>query len=135
MTIEVTRSLRIPDAELTERFTTSGGPGGQHANKAATRVELTWNIEGSKVLSEEQRAALLERFGPVIRVVVDDERSQRRNRELAEERLIARLRSALTPPKARRRTRPTAGSQRRRLEQKRRASKKKQLRRRPRPDD
>ena len=59
MAIDVRQSLTIPDSELTERFSASGGPGGQHANKAATRVELTWNIEESQVISERQRETCL----------------------------------------------------------------------------
>ncbi len=135
MAIEVQRSLTIPDAELTQRFTASGGPGGQHANKAATRVELIWDIENSQVLSFRQQVTLLEHFGPVLRVVVDDERSQLRNREIAEARLAGRVRTALTPVKARRATKPSKGSQRRRVEKKRRNSEKKSLRQRPKYDD
>jgi len=135
MAIDVQPSLTIPDAELTERFTASGGPGGQHANKAATRVELTWNIQESQVLSFRQQVTLLEHFGPVLRVVVDDERSQLRNREIAEARLAGRVRTALTPEKKRRATKPTKGSQRRRVENKRKNSQRKQLRKRPNYDD
>lgn len=135
MAIEVRQSLTIPDAELTERFMPSGGPGGQHANKAATRVELTWDIENSQVLSFEQQVTLLEHFGPVLRVVVDDERSQLRNREIAEARLAGRVRTALTPVKSRRATKPSKGSQRRRVEKKRQNSQKKSLRKRPKYDD
>ena len=118
MSIEMRPSLVIPDSELTERFTASGGPGGQHANKAATRVELIRNIEDSLVLSERQRTTLSEHFGPVLRVVVDDERSQLRNRDIAEARLAGRVRTALTPVKSRRATKPSRGSQRRRLDKK-----------------
>lgn len=135
MPITVKPSLVIPDAELTERFSASGGPGGQHANKAATRVELTWALDESMVLTESQRRVLLDHFGPVVRIVVDDERSQLRNREIAEERLAGRIRTALTPEKPRRPTRPTRGSQRRRVEAKRQKSQTKRLRQRPRSDD
>lgn len=135
MAIEVTPSLVIPDAELNERFTASGGPGGQHANKAATRVELTWEIETSTVLSDSQRAILTEHFGPILRVVVDDERSQLRNRDIAEARLAGRVRTALTPVKSRRATKPSRGSKRRRVEKKRQKSQDKKLRQRPRMDD
>jgi len=133
--ITIRSSLVIPDAELTERFSASGGPGGQHANKAATRVELTWSIEGSEAISESQRRTLLDHFGPILRVVVDDERSQLRNREIAEERLAARVRTALTPEKPRRATRPSRNSQRRRVEKKRQKSRIKKLRQRPSRDD
>lgn len=135
MAIPVTAGLEIPDTELTEKFSSSGGPGGQHANKAATRVELSWNIAESEVLGSRQRTLLTEHFGPVLRVVVDDERSQLRNREIAEARLAGRVRTALTPVKSRRPTKPTRGSQRRRVEEKRQKSQTKKLRRRPSADD
>ena len=135
MAITVQSSLIIPDHELTERFTASGGPGGQHANKAATRVELTWNIEESQEVSERQRATLIEHFGPVVRVVVDDERSQLRNREIAEERLAGRVRTALTPVAPRRKTKPSRSAKRRRVEAKRKNSERKKLRQRPKHDD
>ncbi len=135
MPVTVRPSLVIPDAELSERFTTSGGPGGQHANKAATRVELTWDIESSTVVSERDRATLIEHFGPIVRVVVDDERSQLRNREIAHDRLAGRIRTALTPAKPRRATKPTRGSKHRRVEAKRKNSQRKQLRQKPRLDD
>ena len=135
MPVHVPSSFVIPDAELTERFTASGGPGGQHANKAATRVELTWDVENSVVITERQRQILVEHFGSVVRIVVDDERSQLRNREIAEERLAGRVSTALTPVKKRRATRPTRGSQRRRVESKRKNSQQKQLRKKPGMDD
>lgn len=127
--------LVIPAAELEERFSTSGGPGGQHANKTATRVELRFDIAGSAVLSEHQRDRLTERFGDEVRVVVDEERSQLRNRALARERLAGRMRTALTPVRSRRPTRPTMGSKRRRLDAKRQRGETKRERRRPTGDD
>lgn len=135
MSIEINESLVIPDAELHERFTSSGGPGGQHANKAATRVELHWSIVDSAALSDTQRHLLLDAFGPSIRVVVDDERSQLRNRGLAERRLADRVGAALQPRTKRRNTRPTGGSKRRRLDQKRKAGQQKRLRQKPHHDD
>ena len=78
----MTRGLVIPADELEWRFTTSGGPGGQHANKVNTRVELRFDIRGSPSLGPRQRARLIERLGPELRLVVDDERSQVRNRQL-----------------------------------------------------
>lgn len=125
----------IPSAEIHERFTTSGGPGGQHANTAHTRVELRFEIATSPSLSEHQRRLLRERFGDELRVVAEDERSQHRNRGIARDRLAARLSSALTPARPRRPTRPTAGSRRRRLDEKRRRSETKRARRRPGTDD
>lgn len=135
MAIPVTAGLEIPDNELTEKFSSSGGPGGQHANKASTRVELTWDIAESAVVSDRQRSILTQHFGPLLRIVVDDERSQLRNREIAEARLAGRVRTALTPIKSRRPTKPTRGSQRRRVEQKRQKSQTKKLRKRPNADD
>jgi ribosome-associated protein len=127
--------LVIPAAELEERFSTSGGPGGQHANKTATRVELRFDIAGSGALSEHQRDRLTERFGDEVRVVVDEERSQLRNRALARERLAGRMRNALAPVRSRRPTRPTMGSKRRRLDAKRQRGETKRDRRRPTGDD
>lgn len=133
--LRVNRNLRIPRSEIQVRFTTSGGPGGQHANKAATRVELTFDVEGSDSLRPWQKARLKERLGPLVRVVVDDERSQLRNRAIADERLTARLASALQTEAPRRATKPTKGSKRRRLDAKRRRSDIKSARRRPRMDE
>lgn len=133
--IHVSNSLVIPDAEVSEKFTASGGPGGQHANKAATRVELSWTVSESDVVTEYQRKKLVDHFGPVVRIVCDDERSQLRNREIAEERLAGRVRTALTPTKKRRATKPTRGSQRRRVENKKKNSQRKQMRQKPSMDD
>lgn len=133
--LQVRPGLVIPAAELDERFSTSGGPGGQHANKTATRVELRFDISGSSALSEHQRDRLTERFGDEVRVVVDEERSQLRNRALARERLAGRMRAALVPVRSRRPTRPTKGSTRRRLEAKRQRGETKRDRRRPTGDD
>ena len=132
--LRVNRSLRIPLHELDWRFTPSGGPGGQHANRSNTRVEVRFDIAGSPSLGPRQRARLLDRFGPSIRVVVDDERSQLRNRALAQQRLAARLESGLRIDKQRRPTAPTAAARRRRLEQKRRRGQQKQDRRQPNVD-
>jgi ribosome-associated protein len=118
--LEVTPSLRVPLDELEWRFTGSGGPGGQHANTANTRVELSWDIARSVAPGPRQRALLLERLGPTVRVVVSDERSQARNRELALERLRALVAAALRVQPSRRPTRPTRASKERRLEDKRR---------------
>ena len=127
--VRVTASLVIPLEELEWRFSASGGPGGQHANTANTRVELRFDVVNSPSLNDDVRAILLERFGPSIRIVARDQRSQAQNRELAVQRLATRLASALTVPSARRRTRPTLASQRRRLEGKRRRAELKRQRR------
>jgi ribosome-associated protein len=125
----VTRSCRIALAELQWRFSRSGGPGGQHANTADTRVELIFDIEGSPSLGPLQRARLLAKLGSEIRVVASDERSQARNRALALDRLRDRLAAALHVERPRRPTKPTRGSTERRLDAKRRRSETKRLRR------
>lgn len=125
------RRLVIPLAELEWRFSASGGPGGQHANTANTRVELLFDIGASAVLSSRQRALLLERLGPTVRVVASDERSQARNRQLALERLAKRLDEALRVERPRRPTVPTKASRERRLREKQRQSARKQDRRPP----
>jgi len=125
----VTRSCRIPMSELQWRFTRSGGPGGQHANTADTRVELRFDIAASSALGPVQRARLLERLGPEVRVSVADERSQARNRAIALDRLRDRLAAGLHVERPRRATKPTKGSQQRRLDAKRRRSETKRLRR------
>lgn len=124
----VTRSCVIDATDLEWRFSGSGGPGGQHANTANTRVELRLDVEAAKSLGPRQRARLLERLGPVVRVVASDERSQTRNRELALERMAERLRGALKVETVRRPTRPTVGSKERRLAAKRRQSERKRER-------
>jgi ribosome-associated protein len=118
--LRVTRGLRIPLDELEWRFTTSGGPGGQHANRASTRAEVRFDVAASTSLGPRQRARLLERLGPVVRVSVGEERSQARNRVLALERLGTRLAEALRVERPRVPTRPTAASAARRLQAKRR---------------
>jgi ribosome-associated protein len=127
--MRVTSSLRIPLSELEFRFSPSGGPGGQHANKVATRVEVRFNVTSSPSLGPHQRARLLEKLGPEVRLVVDEQRSQLRNRQLAVERLRERLAAALRIEKSRRPTRPTRGAKERRLAEKRRLSERKRSRR------
>ena len=118
--LHVSRSLTIPVGELDVRFSPSGGPGGQHANRAHTRVEVRFDVAGSPSLGPRQRARLLEKLGDEVRVVCDDERSQHRNRTIALERLRARLEGALRIEKPRRPTRPSLGAKRRRLDDKKR---------------
>lgn len=118
-------------SELAWRFGPSGGPGGQHANKANTRAEVRFDIASSPSLGPRQRARLEERFGPSVRVVADGERSQLRNRDLALERLRSRLAEALRVRPVRRPTKTPASVTRARLESKRRRSDVKRLRRPP----
>jgi ribosome-associated protein len=131
----VTDKVRIPRHELTLTFSSSGGPGGQHANKTATRAELTFDVESSSAFTPGQRERVVAELGPVVRVVADDERSQLRNRALAEERLAERLRSALHVPRSRRATKPTRGSQRRRVTAKKQRGELKRYRRPPTADE
>jgi ribosome-associated protein len=128
-TVRVTPSLSLPLAELQFRFSPSGGPGGQHANKVNTRVELRFDVAGSPSLGPRQRARLLDRLGPEVRVVADDERSQVRNRQLAVERFRVRVADALHIEKPRRPTRPSRGAKERRLTAKRHLSERKRARR------
>jgi len=132
--LRVSSTLVLPLAELSWRFSRSGGPGGQHANTSDTRAEVRFDIAGSPSLGPRQRSRLQERFGDEVWVVASDERSQARNRDLALERLADRLAEALRVSTPRRATRPSRASDRRRLEAKRRQSNRKADRRRPAPD-
>lgn len=131
----VSPELSIPRSELSFRATRAGGPGGQHVNTSSTRVELLWNAEGSRSLSDEQRARLRERLGSRLdgqgnlRVVASAFRSQTRNREDAEERLAVLVRRALLVPKVRKKTRPSRAAKEKRLQSKRERSIKKRHRR------
>ena len=129
--LRVNRELTVPFAEITVRASRSSGPGGQHANVTASRIEASFDVEASLSLSEEQRRRVLARAGTRVVAVSQDERSQARNRELALRRLAERLERALAVPRRRRATRPTAASRERRLTAKRRASERKRERRPP----
>jgi ribosome-associated protein len=117
--LRVSRSLSVPLSELEWRFSRSSGPGGQHANTASTRAEVRFDVSSSPSLGPRQRARLLERLGPEVRVVAEDERSQARNRALALQRLADRLAGALKTEPKRVPTSPTVSSARRRIESKR----------------
>jgi ribosome-associated protein len=129
--IRVTRSVLLPLSEIEIRVSRSSGPGGQHAQKSSSRVEATFDVERSEALTDVQKRRVSTRVGPVLRAVARDERSQHRNRELAIERLVEKLRSALAVPRRRVPTKPTAGARQRRLEDKRRRARTKTLRRPP----
>ena len=129
--IRVTRSVVLPLAEVTFRFSRSSGPGGQHAQKSETRVEAVFDVEPSEALTDIQKRRVVSRAGPVLRAVAQDERSQVRNRELALERLVDQLRRALRVERRRVPTKPSAAARERRLEQKRRRADTKRLRRPP----
>ncbi len=132
--LRVTPSCVIALDELAWQTTRSGGPGGQHANTSDTRVEVRFNVAESRSLGPRQRARLLERLGPVVRATASDTRSQARNREVALERLRARLAVGLRVERPRRATKPTKAARARRLDAKRRQSVRKRDRRPPRPD-
>jgi ribosome-associated protein len=133
--LRVTRSLSVPLDEIDWRATTPGGPGGQHANRTASRVEVRFDVEQSRSLGPRQRALLLERLGPVVTASASEDRSQARNREVALERLAARLADALRVVAPRRATVPTTASRERRLEDKRRRATTKKRRLKPPQDD
>jgi ribosome-associated protein len=139
--LPIRRDLVIPEDELHEAVSRSGGPGGQNVNKVASRVSLRWSVAGSRVLREAQRARLLARLasritrGGELIVHVDSTRSQLQNREEARRRLAELVRAALVVPRARKASRPTAGSRARRREGKRRRSDVKRQRGRPSEDD
>ena len=135
MTSRNADDLTIPVSELKVRFTPSGGPGGQHANKANTRVELIWVVSESKVLNKFQQDMVTENLGPIVRIVVDETRSQSRNRDIAEVRLQARVSSSLRSPKKRVSTKPSRLAKARRVNSKKRRGQLKQLRRSPRMDE
>jgi ribosome-associated protein len=126
----------VPDealirSEVAFRFSRSSGPGGQHAQKSSTRVEALFDVEGSQALTAAERRRVLERLGPVVRAVAQDERSQLRNRELATDRIVEQLREATRVRRRRHETKPTAASKERRLDSKRRQAQTKRLRRPP----
>lgn len=129
--LRVSGSLRIPERELSWRFSRSGGPGGQHVNTSDTRVELRFDIAGSPSIGPRIRERLVERLGPEVRVVVADMRSQARNREIAKQRLVERLADALRVEPSRRPSKPSKGAVERRLDAKRHQSARKADRRRP----
>jgi ribosome-associated protein len=132
--LRIDERTAIPLAEVELRTSRSSGPGGQHANVTASKVEAVFDIAASRSLDEARRVRLLERLGPVVTAVAQDGRSQYRNRELALSRLAAKLAAALRVPRHRRPTKPTRASRARRLDRKRRTSERKQ-RRRWSPDD
>jgi ribosome-associated protein len=133
--LHVRRGLDVPLSEVSWRATTSGGPGGQHANRTLSRVEVQFDVGASATLGPRQRSRLLERYGPVVRASASDSRSQARNRELALARLAAKIDDGLRVQPVRTPTRPTKNSQVRRVEAKRRRSETKRRRRAPRSDD
>jgi ribosome-associated protein len=133
--LQLGRGVEVPLSEVDLRTSRSSGPGGQHANVTASRVEAVFDVAASGSLSEEQKRRVTARLGPVVRATAQDTRSQARNRELALERLRSRLASALVVQRPRRATKPSAASRRKRAEGKRRRSEVKRARRPPSPDE
>lgn len=121
----------IPDAELEEEFGTSGGPGGQHANRSNTAVEVRFRPGDSTAFPDDVRDRIVQRLGDLVTATSSESRSQWRNRALARQRLVEKLEAAIKPPPRRKPTKPTRASKRRRLEAKRRRSEKKRLRQDP----
>jgi ribosome-associated protein len=132
--LRVTPSCAIRRSELQWRFSGSGGPGGQHANTANTRVELVFDVVASPSLGPRQRERVVAALGPEVRIVVATTRSQARNRDLAVERLTQRLRDALRITAPRRPTAPSRSARAKRVDDKRRRGERKAQRRRPDPD-
>lgn len=133
--VRVNESVVIPRDELVVRATRSGGAGGQHVNTSSTRIEIVWNVQASRALTNEQRERVLQKLSSRldgdrnVRVVASDRRSQRQNRESAEGRLAELVRQALVVPKKRRPTKPSRAAKQARLESKRKLSEKKRERR------
>ncbi len=133
--ISVGPGVPIPLAEVEVRASRSSGPGGQHANVTASRVEAVFDVGASDALTDQQKALLQRRIGDRVTAVAQDARGQARNRELALERLREKLAAGLAVPRRRRRTRPGRAARERRLDAKRRTAERKRARRRPRPDE
>jgi ribosome-associated protein len=133
--LRIDERLSIPLAEIELRTSRSSGPGGQHANVTASRVEAVFDVRASAALDDAQRGRLLERLGPVVTAVAQDARGQARNRELSLERLAEKIAAGLVVPRSRRPTKPSRAARRRRLEGKRQAAERKRGRRRPAAED
>jgi ribosome-associated protein len=129
--LHIRSDLALPLSEIELRTSRSSGPGGQHANVTASRVEASFDVAASPTLSDEQRARIASRLGPRVTATAQDTRSQHRNRELALERLASRLAHALEVRRPRTKTRPTRASQQRRVDAKKRRGELKRARRRP----
>ena len=129
--LHIARGIELPLSEIELRASRSSGPGGQLANVTASRIEAVFDVEASQVLDEDTKRRIRARLGPVVRATAQDTRSQARNRELALERLSARLASAVVVQRPRRATGPTSAARRRRLDAKRRRGEIKRSRRPP----
>lgn len=132
--LRINDQIELPAAEVSVRTSRSSGPGGQHANVTASRVEASFDVAASRSLPEWARSRLLDQLGPQVSAVAQDERSQLRNREIARARLAERIARALERPAERRPTRPGQAARERRLTAKRRAGERKRERRPPADD-
>ena len=132
--LRIARDVELPLSEIELRASRSSGPGGQHANVTASRMEAVFDVEASQTLDDELKRRIRARLGPVVRATAQDTRSQARNRELALERLASRLASALVVQRPRRQTKPSRAARRRRVDAKRRRGEVKRDRRRPDPE-
>ena len=134
MLLNVTPELAIPRSEIQYRASRAGGPGGQHVNTSSTRIELLWDLNGSRAVTDDQRARLRAKLAArldsegMVRVVASDRRSQAQNKEAADDRLAALVKHALHIPKRRRATKPTRAAKERRLAEKKHHSEKKRHR-------
>ncbi len=133
--LHIGRGVVVPLTEIEVRTSRSSGPGGQHANVTASRVEVSFDVEASSVLGEDEKRRIIARAGRVARGSAQDTRSQARNRQLALDRLRAKLESALVVQRPRRATRPTASSRHKRVESKKRRGDTKRARKRPSSED
>jgi ribosome-associated protein len=133
--MRVGRNTEIPLSEIVIRASRSSGPGGQHANVTASRIEAVFDVAASAALSDEQKQRVIAHWGPRVVAISQDERSQSQNRELALARLRGRLQSALHVARPRTPTRPTKASERRRIEAKRTQSELKRQRQTPSTDE
>ncbi|HEX8393487.1 MAG TPA: alternative ribosome rescue aminoacyl-tRNA hydrolase ArfB [Longimicrobium sp.] len=126
--LQINDALWIPRAELGYKATRSGGPGGQHVNTSSSRVELTWNVQGSPSITDEQRALIQEKLANrisgegVLLIAASDERSQHQNKELVTDRFAELIRRALIVPKARKKTRMPRAAKEARLKDKKQRS-------------
>jgi ribosome-associated protein len=133
--LKIDEGLSIPLGEVELRASRSSGPGGQHANVTASRVEAVFDVRASSALDDAQRTRLVERVGPVVTAVAQESRGQARNRELALQRLVEKIAAGLVVPRSRRPTKPSRAARRRRLERKRLVGERKRGRRRPAAED
>jgi ribosome-associated protein len=133
--LKIDERLSIPLGEVELRASRSSGPGGQHANVTASRVEAVFDVRASGALDEAQRTRLIGRTGPVVTAVAQESRGQARNRELALQRLAEKIAAGLVVPRSRRPTKPSRAARRRRLESKRQVGERKRDRRRPAAED